>query len=187
MRSSARPVWDEPVVPGRWRNALDWSDNLPRSAARTPPGRRRPAGARSEEVNMSESPGRPVFWNVVLWLAQLLLGAAFGMAGFMKTTMPIPDLAAAMVWPGDIPPALVRFIGACESAAAIGLILPAATRIRPVLTPLAASGLLTIQGLAIVFHIVRGEFEALPINLSLGALAALVAWGRFRKLPIAPR
>jgi putative oxidoreductase len=80
---------------------------------------------------------------------------------------------------------MVRFIGACELAGAVGLILPAATRIRPMLTPLAASGLVVVMLLAMAFHISRGEAaQALPINLTLGALAAFVAWGRFRKAPI---
>jgi putative oxidoreductase len=142
----------------------------------------------STVVHPSASAGRnPRLWNVSLWIVQLLLAAAFGMAGFLKLTMPIPELAQTMVWPGDIPAALVRFIGMAESAGALGLVLPAATRIRPVLTPLAGAGLATIMVLAAVFHVFRGELESLPINLTLGALAAFVAWGRLRKAPIRPR
>lgn len=126
-------------------------------------------------------------WSVALWVVQVLLAAAFGTAGVMKTTMPIHELAQNLVWPGALPPALVRFIGASELAAAIGLILPAATRIRPVLTPLAAAGLVVVMVLASVFHLSRGEAQALPMNLTFGALAAFVAWGRFRKAPIKAR
>jgi putative oxidoreductase len=129
----------------------------------------------------------PKAWNITLWVAQVLLAVAFGMAGFMKTTLPIAELTERMVWPGAVPPALVRFIGVSEFAAALGLILPAATRIKPVLTPLAGVGLVIVMVLASIFHAMRGEFGALPINFALGALAAFVAWGRFRKAPIAPR
>jgi putative oxidoreductase len=129
----------------------------------------------------------PKAWNIALWVAQVLLAVAFGMAGFMKTTLPIADLTEKMVWPGALPPALVRFIGVSEFAAALGLILPAATRIKPVLTPLAGVGLVIVMLLAAIFHAMRGEFGALPMNLGFGALAAFVAWGRFRKAPIAPR
>jgi putative oxidoreductase len=125
--------------------------------------------------------------NVLLWIVQLLLAAAFGMAGVMKLTSPIDELAAAMVWPGDIPAALVRFIGATELLGAIGLVLPSVTRIKPVLTPLAACGLAIIMLLAAIFHVVRGEFSALLINGALGGLAVLVAWGRFRRAPISAR
>jgi hypothetical protein len=36
------------------------------------------------------------------------------------------------------------------------------------------------------FHVSRGEMPALSFNLVLGGLAAFVAWGPFRKVPIAP-
>lgn len=123
-------------------------------------------------------------WGGALWGVQVLLAVLFGMAGVMKTTTPIPELAQAMGWPGDIPAALVRFIGVSEFAAAVGLILPAATRIAPVLTPLAGAGLVVVMALAAVFHVVRGELQALPFNVALGALAAFVAWGRLRKAPL---
>ena len=129
----------------------------------------------------------PKAWNITLWVAQVLLALAFGMAGFMKTTLPIAELTEKMVWPGALPPALVRFIGVSEFAAALGMILPAATRIKPVLTPLAGIGLVVVMGLASIFHVMRGELGAVPMNLAFGAVAAFVAWGRFRKAPIAPR
>jgi len=125
--------------------------------------------------------------HISLWIVQVLLALAFGMAGVMKTTKPIAELAAAMGWPGVLPPALVRFIGASELTGAIGLVLPSVTRIKPQLTALAGAGLVTIMLLAMAFHISRGELKLLPINLTLGGLAAFVAWGRFRKAPIAPR
>jgi uncharacterized membrane protein YphA (DoxX/SURF4 family) len=129
----------------------------------------------------------PKAWNITLWVVQGLLAVMFGIAGFMKLTMPIAELTEKMVWPGAAPSALVRFIGLSELAAAIGLIAPAATRIKPVLTPLAGVGLVIVMLFAAIFHITRGELGALPTNLVLGALAAFVAWGRFRKAPIPPR
>jgi putative oxidoreductase len=123
-------------------------------------------------------------WTASLWAVQILLAAAFGMAGVMKTTLPIDQLAAKMVWPGALPPGLVRFIGASELTAALGLILPSLTRIKPVLTPVAAIGLDVIMLLALAFHATRGELHALPVNLTLGGLAAFVAWGRLKKAVI---
>jgi len=72
-------------------------------------------------------------------------------------------------------------------AGALGLILPAVTRIRPKLTAAAGLGLVTVMVLAAAFHLSRGEAQVLPLNLTLGALAAFVAWGRSRKAPILPR
>lgn len=119
--------------------------------------------------------------NVALWIVQVILATAFGMAGIMKSTSPIPELTAQLVWPGDIPVVLVRIIGVSEFLAAIGLLLPSILRIRPALTVWAARGLVVIMILALPFHISRGEMQALPINLIFGLLAGFVAWGRSNK------
>jgi putative oxidoreductase len=124
--------------------------------------------------------------HIVLWVTQVVLALMFTMAGFMKSTQPIDELGKKMTWVLDLP-SLTRFIGIAEVAGALGLILPAATRIMPKLTPLAALGLTVVMVLATIFHISRGEFQALPLPLVLGGLAAFVAWGRFSKAPIAPR
>jgi hypothetical protein len=122
-----------------------------------------------------------------LWVVQGLLALVYLLAGTMKTTLPIAALTARWGWPGTVPPALIRFIGAAELAGALGLILPAAARVLPRLTPTAAVGLVVLQLLAMLFHLSRGQASVLPINLTLAALAAFVAWGRFRKAPIEPR
>jgi len=136
---------------------------------------------------MSAARPPPAAWNVALWVAQVLLAGAFGMAGVMKMSMPIAELTEKLVWPGALPPGLVRFIGACELAGALGLIMPAAAGIRPMLTPLAAAGLATVMVFASVFHVARGEVRMLPVTLVLGTLAAFIAWGRARKAPIPAR
>ena len=127
-------------------------------------------------------------WNIGLWVAQAALAAMFLMAGFMKLTSSPADMAAmGMLWAQNAPVALIRFIGTAEVAGALGLILPAATRIMPELTRLAAAGLAVIMVLAAGLHITRGEFEVVPMNIILFALAVLVIWGRAKKAPIAPR
>ncbi len=124
--------------------------------------------------------------NIGLWIAQALLALAFGMAGMMKLLTPIEELAKNADWV-LAHPGLMRFIGISEVAGALGILLPALTRMKPALTRLAAVGLLMIMVLASAFHISRGEFNHLPATVILGALAAFVAWGRYRKAPIAPR
>jgi uncharacterized membrane protein YphA (DoxX/SURF4 family) len=141
------------------------------------------APALSQDVRPQPSRALPIG----LWLVQALLALAFGLAGVMKLTSPIAELAQKLVWAGAVPAALVRVIGASELAGAIGLVLPAATRVRPMLTPLAGAGLVVVMALAAIFHVSRGELQALPINLTLGAMAAFVAWGRSRGAPITPR
>jgi putative oxidoreductase len=125
--------------------------------------------------------------HVGLWVAQGLLAAAFLSAGLMKVTSPIEALRAAMPWVNGAMGQAVRFIGTMEVLGALGLILPAATRIKPWLTPLAALGLTTVMVLASATHAVRGEPQVILFNAVLGGLAAFVAWGRWRKAPIPPR
>ena len=125
--------------------------------------------------------------HVALWIVQMLLAAAFGMAGFMKATTPNAELAAMMPWVSDAPVFVPLLAGVSEIAGAVGLILPAALRFKPGLTPLAAIGLLAVMVLATLMHASRGEFESLPVTLSLAALAAFVAWGRMKRAPIAPK
>ena len=125
--------------------------------------------------------------NITLWVAQLLLAAMFLMAGFMKLTTPIEQLIAEQPWAANVPPALVKFIGLSELAAAIGLLVPSALRIMPKLTVWAAIGLIVLMGFALVFHVSRGEFSAITVNLILSGLALFVAWGRSKKAVIAAR
>ena len=125
--------------------------------------------------------------HMTLWLVQLLLAAVFLLVGYTHAFAPVAVAVARAPWAASLPVALLRFIGAMELAGVLGLVLPAATRVRPVFTPLAAAGLLAMMALAIPFHLSRGERDAVVINLVLGSLAAFVAWGRMRKARIPAR
>jgi uncharacterized membrane protein YphA (DoxX/SURF4 family) len=117
--------------------------------------------------------------NVFLWVLQALLAVGFALAGVLKTTRSKEQLAPMMPWVGDFSANTVKFIGAVEFLAALGLILPAATGIAPVLTPLAATGIAIIMVGAIVVHARRREAQGVVINIVLLVIAALIAWGRF--------
>jgi hypothetical protein len=125
--------------------------------------------------------------HLTLWLVQLLLAAAFLLVGWSHAAAPIEVAIMRAPWVASLPVPLVRFIGVVELAGALGLLLPAATRILPRLTPLAAAGLATMMALAVPFHLVRGETGAIVLNLVLGLLAAFVAGGRSRRAPISAR
>jgi uncharacterized membrane protein YphA (DoxX/SURF4 family) len=125
--------------------------------------------------------------HISLWVVQVLLAAVFAMAGFMKTATPMAELAQKMSLAVVAPEALVRFIGVSELAGALGLILPALTRIRPGLTALAGAALFVVMVLGAGYHVTQAEFQSLPINFVLGGMTAFVAWGRFKKAPISPR
>jgi uncharacterized membrane protein YphA (DoxX/SURF4 family) len=117
--------------------------------------------------------------NVFLWILQGLLAAAFLFSGTLKATRPKDKLVDTFTFVNDFPAATVKFIGITQVAAALGLILPAATGIATFLTPLAAVGLGVVMVLAAIYHARKGEWASLPINAVILILAAIVAWGRF--------
>ncbi len=121
--------------------------------------------------------------NVAVWIVQILLALAFGMAGFMKITQPREKLQTNMKWVEDFASNTIKGIGTLELLAALGLILPFLTGILPVLTPLAAVGLILVMCGAIITHIRRGESPMVVVNLVLLVLAAFVAYGRFVAVP----
>ena len=108
-----------------------------------------------------------------------VLAAAFALAGVQKATQPKEKLVPRLPWVQDFSPGTVRFIGVVELLGAVVLILPAATGIAPVLTPIAATGLAVLMVLAAATHIRRREPSGVAVNAVLFALAAVVAWGRF--------
>jgi hypothetical protein len=71
-------------------------------------------------------------------IARVLLFAFFLMAGINHRLEPIAEAAQSSPWITGIPEWLARFIGFAEIAGAIGVVLPAATRIKLWFTPLAA-------------------------------------------------
>jgi len=125
--------------------------------------------------------------HVGLWIAQIALAVFFALAGFVHGVLPIEQTAKSARWAADLPVLLVKFIGAAEIAGAIGLIVPAAFRVLPMLTPLAALGLATIMALAIPFHISRGETRIIGMHVVVGLLAVFVGWGRSTRARIEPR
>jgi len=121
--------------------------------------------------------------HISLWVVQVLLALAFGMAGFMKLSMPISELAAkGMGFVNHMSEGLVRIIGISEMLGALGLILPSVLRIKPTLTSLAAVGIVIIMSLSIKEHL--SQNEPVIANIVLLLLAGFVAWGRFKIAPI---
>lgn len=122
--------------------------------------------------------------HIGLWVLQCLLAVAFLMAGSFKLLTPPADLIEAGM---THPLGLLRFAGLSEVLGALGLILPAATRIKPVLTPIAAAALTLVMVLAMGSHVIVGDIAGAVPSIVLGVLAAIVAWGRTKRVPIAPR
>ena len=117
--------------------------------------------------------------NVFLWVLQIVLAGMFAMAGIMKSAQPKDKLRGRLPWVEDFSAGTVRFIGIVELLGAIGLVVPAATGILPVLTPLAATGLAIVMVLAMNTHRRRREPGAIGFDAVLFGVAVVIAWGRF--------
>jgi len=119
--------------------------------------------------------------NIALWIVQGLLAFVDLAAGGLKVVRPREQLVATgrLDWMKDNSDAVVKAVGAIEILGALGLILPGATGIARILTPIAAVGLVIVQIGALRVHLTRNERQPLPANVILLLLAAFVAVGRF--------
>jgi uncharacterized membrane protein YphA (DoxX/SURF4 family) len=117
--------------------------------------------------------------NIALWALQIILAAVFFAAGAAKLSQPKEKLRDRMTFVDDYSANGVKLIGGLEVLGAIGLILPRATGIAPVLTPLAALGLAAIMVGAVATHVRRSEQKSVPMVVVLGVVALVVAIARF--------
>ena len=122
--------------------------------------------------------------NIVLWILQVLLAAAFFAHGLLFLSPP-----AAMVeqMNAALPRWFQLFLGVAEVLAAVGLTLPGLTRILPWLVIWAAAGIMIVTASATVYHVARAELSSAAITLLLFALATFLAYMRLRVLPISLR
>jgi len=112
---------------------------------------------------------------IALWILNALLAVAFLGAGLLKITRPKPALAAAgMGWTDDYTTGRIKAIGAAEVVGAVGLILPLATGIAPILTPIAATALAIIMIGAVVTHVRRKENATPSLVLAVLSIASAV-------------
>ena len=118
--------------------------------------------------------------NLTLWIVASLLAAVFLLAGGTKLLIPREKLAQAPGggWVNDFSAGFVKTLGAVELLGAVGLVLPAALDVAPVLVPLAAVGLAAIMVGAATVELRRQDSKHVLVNLTYLALIAFVAIGR---------
>jgi len=113
--------------------------------------------------------------NRALWIVQWLLAILFLLAGGMKLILPVEAMTKQIPLPG----LFLRFIAVAEVLGAVGLILPWLLRIRRILTPLAAAGLVIIMIGAVVITLKHGGIAQALLPMVTGLLAVFVVWGRW--------
>lgn len=117
--------------------------------------------------------------NVTLWIIAALLALFFVAAGFMKAFRPIAEIRK-MPWAATMPESSIRLIGIAELLGAVGLNVPLATNIAPIITPIAAVCLAILMVGAARTHQKLGDpRSAVVTTIVLAVACAVVAVGRF--------
>jgi hypothetical protein len=120
--------------------------------------------------------------NLALWIVAGVLAAVL-LISTSKAFVPKEKImavgGAAAQWVEDFSPGTLRTIAALELLAVVGLILPAALDIAPILVPLAATGVALLFAGAVAMRLRRGERATIAPDLVYLALAVFLAWGRF--------
>lgn len=119
--------------------------------------------------------------QIAVWVVSGMLAFAFFAGGIVRLVVPQERYGS---WPNQqwihaVPRGGILAISIAEILGAIGLVVPAATGVLPILTPLAAVGLALIMTGALVFHIRRNERPNIPVAIVLILLLAFVAISRF--------
>jgi DoxX-like family len=124
--------------------------------------------------------------NLVLWIVAGVLAAVYLVGGGFKVVRSKEKIFAAgpsAHWVEDFSAGGVKAIGAVEMLAAVGLVLPAALDIAPVLVPLAALGLVLLMVGAALTRVRRHEYPLMLVDLIYIVLAGFLVWGRFGPWP----
>lgn len=123
--------------------------------------------------------------NKILWTIQILLALLFLFAGGNKFLMPVDQMTKGLpsIFANG---GFVHFIGVCEVLGGLGLVLPGLLKIKPVLTVLAACGLVIIMiGATVISAPLGVGMAAIPLVTCM--LSGFVAYGRWRLAPLQSR
>ena len=120
--------------------------------------------------------------DIALWIAAGFMAFVFVSAGSVKAFMPIAQ-TKKMPWAQELTALQIRGIGTAEVLGAIGLIVPQATNIAPILTPIAATLLAVLMAGATSTHLRLSDprSAAVTTRVLMGVLL-FVAAGRFAGL-----
>lgn len=123
--------------------------------------------------------------SIALWTLQSVLAVIFVMTGATK----LLTQADIMQAQSPLPLALVRFVGLCEVAGALGMLLPGLLRIQPGLTSLAAGGLVVLMVFATILTpiMISPDPVLMLIPATVGVAAAFVGYARLRLAPLLAR
>jgi hypothetical protein len=117
--------------------------------------------------------------NLVLWVLQVVL-ALLCVSGGAFQIFKIDELQTTVTAMRELPHGLWAFFGAFGCLAGVGLILPGATNVLPVVTPIAAAAVAAQSVLISAFYIYYRDFPPLPWSVAMALMGAFISYARFR-------
>ena len=117
---------------------------------------------------------------IALWIIRVVVALVFFVIGGIKAMRSTAKHGGVEV---SIPLPM-RLLGGAEVLGALGLILPVATGIAPVLTIAAAVCLGIVVVGATIVHLTRKEYKSLGLPLTLFVLAAFIVIGHLVWVPL---
>ena len=121
--------------------------------------------------------------NVLLWVLQVLAALLYGSSGVMKVFM-IDKVSQDVPSFGALPRKVWMTLGVLELVCMIGLIVPDAFHLYPLLTILAATTLAVESLVFIGVHVKYREVAPTILSGVLCLLMAFIAYGRLVLQPI---
>ena len=116
--------------------------------------------------------------NILLWVLQIAL-ALLCISGGAFQIFKIEDLKKDVAAMRALPRGLWAFLGALGIVTGLGLILPGAIHVLPVLTPIAAAAVAAQSVLISAFYIHYGDRAPLSYSATMAIMGAFIAYGRF--------
>lgn len=120
--------------------------------------------------------------NILLWVLQVVL-AWLSIAGGMYQIFKFEELQKGVAAMRSLPRGLWAFLGAFGCVGGLGLILPAALNLLPILTPIFAIVMVVHSAVVSALYLIYGDRAPLPFSMAMMLLAAFIAYGRFVLLP----
>ena len=120
--------------------------------------------------------------TILFWVLQIAL-ALLCIAGGTFKIFKIEQLQKNVASMRALPRGLWTFLGAFECLAGLGLILPGATNVLPVLTPIAAAGVAAESVVVSAIYVYYRDRSPLVYSVAMTIMAALISYGRFALKP----
>jgi uncharacterized membrane protein YphA (DoxX/SURF4 family) len=120
--------------------------------------------------------------NILLWVLQIALAWLCIAGGFFQI-FKIEQLQTGVAAMRALPHGLWAFLGAFGCLAGVGLILPGAFNVLPVLTPIAAAAVAAQSVLITAFYLRYGDSSPMYYSGAMAVIAAFVSYGRFALKP----